>query len=34
MAVIDAVNVPLTRAFHVLGDRVVVVARPATPPAR
>jgi len=27
MAAIDAVNVPLTRAFHVLGDRCVLVAR-------
>jgi SAM-dependent methyltransferase len=27
MAVLDAVNVPITRAFHVLGDRCVLVAR-------
>jgi hypothetical protein len=27
MAAIDAVNVPLTRAFGVLGDRVVAIGR-------
>ncbi|HET7225923.1 MAG TPA: class I SAM-dependent methyltransferase, partial [Candidatus Eisenbacteria bacterium] len=34
MAALDAVNLPLTRAFNVLGDRVVVTARtPAAPAA-
>ena len=27
MNVLDAINLPITRAFHVLGDRVVLVAR-------
>lgn len=31
MAVIDAINVPITRAFNVAGDRVVVTARRSTP---
>ena len=32
MAVLDSVNVPLTRAFNALGDRVVLVAaKPSGP---
>jgi len=27
LAVLDAVNLPITRAFNVLGDRIVMVGR-------